>query len=158
MNELQKLKKQIMSFAQSRIDNDDLWKVIRSFRDAKNTNQTWITRHSATKNYDIARPALTRAVKDNLIRMNVEELICKEDLDMYLTLRGFFTALEDSNIVKTEIVKNKQQYLIMDTFKHNKSVPAYQTEVLAKVLEGFASQFLGIELSELISQKLESKV
>lgn len=151
--ELINFKRQIMAFYESKLKEEDLWSVIRSFRDKKNTIIEWITAYSAVKNNQINRPSLTKAVNENLIRKNEEGLIAKQDLEMYLTLRDFFKELENGNIVRSEFVKDKQQYLIFDTFKRNKTLPEYQTELLAKILEGFAKNYLGIDLADLISKK-----
>jgi hypothetical protein len=157
MNELQKLKIQIMSFIESKLQEADLWDLIKNFRDKKNVNVTWVTPYNAVKNFKISRPALTKASNEGLVRVNEEKLIAREDLELYMTLRDFFKELEDGNIINTQKIKDKNQYLILDTFKWNKTLPEYQTEILAKVLEGFAKNALDIDLSQLIKEKLGKK-
>ena len=152
-NDFQKLTNQIMSFVKSNINTTELWTVIKGFRDKKNIQITWVTAYSIVKNNDITRQALTKSIKEGIVRQNEEGLIAKEDLDMYMTLRDFFKELEDKNVINMEKVKDRQQYVILDTFKHNKSTPEYQTEVLAKILEGFAKNYLGIDLGEMIHKR-----
>lgn len=122
----------------------DLFKNQLNITEVKDEN--WVTIYSAVKNSNLKRGAITRLIKDDLVRTkpNGEKdiLICMLDIAIFDKFLSYFELAKDKDIIQEVDIQGtgNTKYTVIDGRKSRdgKSLTQYQAEIVL----GFSKNIL----------------
>jgi hypothetical protein len=125
------------------LDNNEssaFWDIIENTSLITVPNPELISNYKAKKEFSYTPQAITKMIDEKMVRMNKEnDSVALEDVMWVKKLHNFFKELEGADVVREEQIFNQNKLLVMDLFKHKKSLTKYQIEIVERVVRDYTA-------------------
>ena len=121
-------------------ESSAFWELIENTSLITVPNPELVSNYKAKKQFAYNTQALNKMVDEKMVRIDKEtDAVALEDVMWVKRMHNFFKNLEGADIVREEQIFNQNKLLVMDLFKHKKSLTKYQIEILERVVRDYTA-------------------